>query len=97
MANLVAAVARQLVLLLLVTSGGDGGGARTPVFRGAMSLSGRAIALFEVQGNAGTWQGEVGRTLPGSAWKIERIDLATGVVAVRVWQRGPVVLGVGGG
>lgn len=95
MANLVAAVARQLVLLLLVTSGGDGGGARTPVFRGAMSLSGRAIALFEVQGNAGTWQGEVGRTLPGSAWKIERIDLATGVVAVRVGQRGPVVLGVG--
>lgn len=83
-----------LVLVLAVTAGGDPA-VRTPVFRGAMALSGRAIALFEVQGNAGTWQGEVGRMLPGSTWKIEAIDLSTGRVSIKVGARAPVTLGPG--
>ena len=92
MATVMATLARQLVLVLLVTAGGDGSGPRTPVFRGAMALSGRALALFEVQGNAGTWQGEVGRTLPGTTWRIEGIDLAAGRVTIRVGDRAPVTL-----
>lgn len=87
-------MATLLVLVLGVTAGGDPA-VRTPVFRGAMALSGRAIALFEVQGNAGTWQGEVGRTLPGSTWKIESIDLGQGRVTVRVGAKAPVSLGQG--
>lgn len=83
-----------IALVLAVTAGGDPA-VRTPVFRGAMALSGRAIALFEVQGNAGTWQGEVGRTLPGSTWKIEAIDLSSGRVSIKVGARSPVTLGPG--
>jgi hypothetical protein len=92
MTNVFAIAARQLVLVLLVTAGMAAEGVRTPVFRGVMGLGKREIALFEVQGNAGTWQGEAGRTLPGSQWTIDRIDMRAGTVVIRLPGKPPVTL-----
>src|SRR5438128_1240391 len=88
-------LARVLALVLCAAAGTAASGPRTPVFRGTLGLAGRAIALFEVQGKSGTWQGEAGRTLPGTQWTIQKIDLAAGTVTLRVNGGAPVTLAQG--
>ena len=88
----VLSLARTLALLLAAASALAPGTGRTPVFRGTLSLAGRAVALFEVSGNTGTWQGEAGRTLPGSRWVIQKIDVAGATVTIKVGDRPGVTL-----
>lgn len=58
-----------------------------PVFRGVLVMAKRELALFEVPGQVGLWQGAVGGTLPGTGWKIAAIDLRRALVTVVVGAR----------
>jgi hypothetical protein len=88
-------MARRIVVLVIalgVVAVGFAGGVSSPVFRGVMGMGNRAVVLFEVPGQSGNWNGEVGAVIPGTKWRIKSATLNPGQVVVDVPGKGAIAL-----
>jgi hypothetical protein len=79
-------IAATVALALLLPAVALAQGVSAPVFRGVMGMGKRQVALFELPGVSGNWQGETGQSIPGTNWKIMRVVLSPG--ATYLWVPG---------